>query len=255
MVGFLGQYADCWSEIRSRMLTCLSVWAVFFGLCFYFRYDFLDACRYLTSVHTHAAPPIVALSVLDAFYVTFELAFYVSLLLSVPVVVYQCWRFLSPALFLQERRLFRYVLCLSMVLFFLGVLLGWCVLLPMLLRYAHWFLPKNVLWLLGLRQYVSIFWYVGLYVGLFMQLPLVVFLTVYSGYVGLMHLARMRPYVLLGCFIVGMLVTPPDMFAQIMFAVPCYALFELGYLACLCVDKLYPSRRELIVASDLASSG
>ena len=252
MFGLLSNYADCWLEVRSRIFSAILLWFVVFLACFYFRYDLLTWCQYLISAHRSTVPSIVALSVVDGFYVTFELSFYMSLLLSLPAFVWQLWCFLSPALFYAERWYLAVVCFIGLFLFFLGLTLGWLFVLPVILAYAHWFLPTGVVWLLGLRQYVSLFWYVGIYCGLFMELPLMVFFLVHSQLVSPDQFHRLRPYVLLGCFVIGMFATPPDMFAQIFFALPMYALFELGF----CCSQLCrwlggaAIQREIVVVQD-----
>ena len=134
--------------------------------------------------------------------------------------------------------------------FFLGVGLGWGILFPLILRYAHWFLPPDVVWLLGLRQYVSLFWYVGVYSGLLMELPLVVFFLAHTGLLLPSQFNQLRPYVLLGCFIIGMFATPPDMFAQILFALPLYALFEIGFCCSRLSQWLGVSQQAIVAVQD-----
>lgn len=175
------------------------------------------------------APPLVSLSLIDGVYITFELAFAVSLLLVLPVLLWQFWCFLSPALFVRERRLLLLVLFMSTGFFGLGLLVGWCVGLPCLLRYAQLFVPNDVVWMLELRQAMRVLWAVGLYTGLVFQVPLFVVVTLYFGWIPARVLRSARPYVFLVTLVVGMLVTPPDMFAQLAFALPVYALFELGF--------------------------
>ena len=190
-------------------------------------------------------PPLVSMSLVDGFYVTFELAFSVSLLLTVPVVLWQLWRFLSPALFARERRLFMLLLLMSSGLFFIGLLVGWQVGLPCLLRYAQFFVPQDIVWMLELRQAIRVLWCVGLYTGLVFQVPLFVFVTLYFGWIPGRVLRSGRPYVFLMCLVVGMLVTPPDMFAQLAFALPVYALFEFGFALSWLVHRWLLSRRDL----------
>ena len=139
-------------------------------------------------------------------------------------------RFLMPALHAKERTFLRFMSVCGGGLFFLGLCVGWGVALPLLFQYAQFFFPEDVMWLIDLRQYVSLFWCAGIYVGLAFELPLLVFLLSYFDLVNSSVVARCRPYVFVGCFVCGMLMTPPDMFLQILFAVPMYALFELGWV-------------------------
>ena len=172
---------------------------------------------------------MVSLSLTDGLYVTFQLAGYVSFFLVSPIICYHLWCFLMPALRPKERFLVRVFLCLGSGLFVVGALLGWLIFLPMLFAYAQFFVPQDVVWMIDLRQYILLFWCIGLYGGLVFEVPLLILALTYFGVLNQAVVVTCRPYLLLGCFIVGMLVTPPDMFAQIGFALPLYGLFEIGW--------------------------
>ena len=246
VLSIVANYVDLWQEVRERILRCLALWAALFCVCFYFRYELLSWCKMPVSSSARSLPPVVSMSLVDGFYITFELSFYLSFLLSVPFFVYQVWCFLQPALFARERLMLSLLCGVGTLLFFVGVMMGWLIILPLVLAYARFFLPQDVIWLLELRQYVSLFWQIGLYSGLVLELPLMVFLLTYYGVVRAKYFSLCRPYVLLGCFIAGMLATPPDMFAQIMFALPLYLLFELGYGLSLFVNFFLVSRKPMV---------
>lgn len=248
-MAFLGDYYACWQEVRKRLYVCLMVWACLFSVCFYFRYDLLVWSRSSLMTQAQSLPPVVSLSILDGFYVSFEVAYYLSLLLSLPVFICQIWCFLVPALHASERLLLRIILFMGGGLFLMGLFLGWFVMMPMIFSYAHFFMPKDVVWMIDLRHYVSLFWCAGLYGGLFLEVPLVIFLLLHFGFVDTMAIRQCRPYVFLGCFIIGMLVTPPDMFAQVFFALPLYALFETGYLLSLFIHRFIACGKEIVLRS------
>jgi len=248
-MAFFGDYHACWQEVRGRLYVCLSVWACLFALCFYFRYELLVWSRSSMLAHAQSLPPVVSLSILDGFYVSFEMSYYLSLLLALPVFLGQLWCFLVPALHGSERFLLRVILFVGGGLFLVGLFLGWFVMMPLIFSYAHFFMPKDVDWMIDLRHYVSLFWCAGLYGGLFLEVPLMFFLLLHFGFMNAMTIRQCRPYVFLGCFVVGMLVTPPDMFAQVFFALPLYALFETGYLCSLLVHRFTGQGKEMTLRS------
>ena len=104
----------------------------------------------------------------------------------------------------------------------------------------------DVMWMVDFRQYIGLFWSIGLYGGLVFELPLVIAVLAQIGWLRPDHINQSRGYVFLSCFVVGMLATPPDMFAQIAFALPLYGLFELGWLGRRFLAYLIPGRRDVV---------
>ena len=222
-------YQNIWHELRHRAILCLLVWCVLVSFCFWQRDYLLLLLKYPLTQLTGGQPPLITLSVTDGFYITFQMACNTAFFLISPYFFYHVWCFLFPALRIQERILFRVLLCFGMILFFAGVVFGWLVLLPLFFTYGRLFLPVDVMWMLDFRQYISFFWSVGLYGGIVFELPLVIAVLAQLGWLTDDHIHQSRGYVFLSCFVIGMLATPPDMFAQIAFAVPLYGLFELGW--------------------------
>ena len=232
------KYAGCWQEVRQRMLRCVIVWCVLWGGCFVIRDLLLRWCQWpLFRLHPTVLP-VVSLSLVDGFCIAFELSLYFSFLLALPFFGYQVWCFVRPALLPRERLFLGILSSVAIGLFYVGLGVSWVVVLPLILRYALFFMPDGILCFLELRHYVTLFWSIGLYGGILLQLPIVILVLGQLGILRSTHFSYSRPYVLLGCFVLGMLATPPDMFAQIFFALPLYCLFELGYgLHCLCLLK------------------
>ena len=188
----------------------------------------------------------MTLSVTDGFYISFQMACNTSFFMVSPLLIYHLWCFLFPALHLRERVLFRVLLCVAALLFTIGSLFGWLVVLPLLFSYGRLFIPSDVMWMVDFRQYIGLFWSIGLYGGLVFELPLVIAVLAQIGWLRPDHINQSRGYVFLSCFVVGMLATPPDMFAQIAFALPLYGLFELGWLGRRFLAYLIPGRRDVV---------
>ena len=242
----LGPYQSCWREIQRRFLFCFLCWLLIFLLSFYFRRELMWLLRYPLKLSFSSIPPLVSLSVIDGIYVSFELSFYASFLICLPVFAIHIWRFLMPALHTKERLLLRFVFVFGGCLFFMGLCVAWYVVLPMLFQYGQLLFPEDVMWLIDFRNYLALFWSVGVYVGLVFQLPILIFLLSYFDLVNSQLLQGCRQYVFLACFVFGMLVTPPDMFLQILFALPMYALFELGWFLSF-VARWMVSRQTLLL--------
>ena len=102
------------------------------------------------------------------------------------------------------------------------------------------------MWMVDFRQYIALFWSVGLYGGVVFELPLAIAILAHLGWLRPDHVNQSRGYVFLSCFVVGMLATPPDMFAQIAFALPLYGLFELGWLGRRFLASLMPGRGDVV---------
>lgn len=244
----LGVYASCWQEIQRRVWRCMLLWLFVFAICFCCRYSLLTALRWPLTTALTTVPPVVSLSVLDGVYVTFEVALLFSLLLCMPVFLSQAWCFLSPALHAQERMFLRMVLGLGGGLFCLGLVVGWWVVLPCLFQYAQFFFPSDMVWLIDLRHYLSLCWCVVVYTGMVFELPLLVLFFSYYDWIAVSTVQRCRPYVFVGCFVIGMLMTPPDVLLQIAFALPLYALFELGWVMSVVLKRFFRPGSTLVTS-------
>ena len=246
MTASTGRYLAIWGELQQRAIVCFLTWLVLVCVCFWQRDYLLISLKYPLEQLVTNQPPLVTLSVTDGFYISFQMACNTSFFMVSPLLIYHLWCFLFPALHLRERILFRVLLWVAVLLFTMGSLFGWLVVLPLLFSYGRLFIPSDVMWMVDFRQYIGLFWSIGLYGGLVFELPLVIAVLAQLGWLRPDHINQSRGYVFLSCFVVGMLATPPDMFAQIAFALPLYGLFELGWLGRRLLTYLIPDRREVV---------
>lgn len=231
------QYLDYWEEIRWRGACCLA----FFALCFLVALVFSDklyaGMAFVVRRYQSIPVPWVVLSVWDAFSATISLACYTSSLVSFPCFIWHLSAFLRPALYPYERSKLMGVVGMSMLLFYLGVVLAWVYILPMALWSASFWMPSYAIWMMDLSSVVSLLWLSGLLGGSIMQFPVVLFLGLWFGFWDVKRLVCFRPYFWLGSFVVGMFLTPPDMFLQCLVAMPLCVFYEMVVLFCWLSEK------------------
>ena len=169
---------------------------------------------------------------------TISLIFYLSLFLAMPVILYQVWAFIAPGLYRKERRFAFPMLASSILLFYGGLAFAYYVVFPLIFGFVANFTPEIVEYKPDMAEYVSFVMMVVLVFGLAFETPIATVLTVWTGLTTPEKLGKARPYVFLGAFVVGMLLTPPDVISQIVLAVPVYLLYELGII----MSKLFKPR-------------
>ena len=216
-------------ELRSRLFMIVgAVFLVFLALLPFAKMIFNYVATPLVSVVPNGE--LLALNPVSPLTATIALTFYMALFIAMPVVLYQVWAFVAPGLYRKEKRFAFPLLATSIVLFYLGMAFAYYVVFPLVFGFVSAFTPDTVNYQPDMTAYVSFVMMVVLVFGLAFETPIATVLLVWTGLVTTDQLAKARPYVFLGAFIVGMLLTPPDIISQTMLAVPIYILFELGIL-------------------------
>ncbi|MCJ7591530.1 MAG: twin-arginine translocase subunit TatC [Woeseiaceae bacterium] len=216
-------------ELRNRLFIVFgSVFGVFLLLFPFSKPIFNIASEPLRSVlpggqliATGTASPVIA---------TLKLSFYLSLMLAMPIVLYQLWAFVAPGLYKKEKRFAFPLLATSIVLFYCGLAFAYFVVFPMIFRFVVAFTPESVSYMPDITDYIGFVMMLVLVFGLAFETPVATVLLVWTGLTTVKKLATARPYVFLGSFVVGMLLTPPDVISQIMLAIPVYLLYEVGII-------------------------
>lgn len=217
-------------ELRQRLLRGAVVVVLIFIPLFLFAGE----------IYTYLAQPLmqtlpeggsmIATDVTGPFLVPFKLALYLSLLLAMPVLLHQCWSFVSPGLYRREKRFARSLLFASVLLFYLGVAFAWYMVMPLLFAFFISVAPEGVAVMTDIGAWLGFTMTFVMAFGVAFELPVAVVLLVASGVTTPAALAGARAYVVVGCFVFGMLLTPPDMISQSMLAIPMWVLFEVGVL-------------------------
>lgn len=165
------------------------------------------------------------------FLVPLKFALAVSLAVTMPFLLYQLWAFVAPGLYQNEKRLVYPLLISSSLLFYLGVLFSYFVVFPIIFQFFAAVTPEGVAQMPDINEYLGFVLKLFFAFGLAFEVPVATVLLVAIGMTTPDSLRNKRPYVIVGAFVVGMLMTPPDAFSQTLLAVPVWMLFELGIIA------------------------
>ncbi|MCH7830184.1 MAG: twin-arginine translocase subunit TatC [Proteobacteria bacterium] len=216
-------------ELRSRLFKIFgSVLAMFVVMLPFARKIFNFVAEPLINVVPGGQ--LIALSPVAPLTATIALCFYLSLFAAMPVILYQVWAFVAPGLYKKEKHFAFPMLATSIVLFYLGLAFAYFIVFPMIFGFVAGFTPEGVEYQPDMAEYVSFVMMVALVFGLAFETPIATVLLVWTGLTTTDKLRKARPYVFLGAFVVGMLLTPPDIISQTVLAIPVYLLFELGLI-------------------------
>jgi len=214
-------------ELRGRLFKIFgAVFLVFLALLPFSKTIFDLAAEPLISVIPEGE--LQALNPAAPLTATIGLTFYIALFLSMPLILYQVWAFVAPGLYMKEKRFTIPLLATSILLFFCGIAFAYFVVFPMIFGFISAFAPETMEYKPDASAYVSFIMMVVLVFGFAFETPIATVLLVMTGITTTDKLKKARPYVFLGAFVVGMLLTPPDMISQTMLAIPVYLLYELG---------------------------
>ncbi len=217
-------------ELRTRLLRIvLTVLLVFAALAPFANQLFSLVAGPLIAV-LPAGSTMIATEVASPFLTPFKLALVAALFLSMPMVLYQVWAFIAPGLYQQERRFALPLLGSSIFLFYAGVAFAFFVVFPLVFTFLAASPPTGVQMMTDINRYLDFVLALFFAFGLAFQIPVVTLLLVRTGLTTPGRLGEMRPYVLVGAFVIGMFLTPPDVISQTLLAVPMYLLFEAGIL-------------------------
>lgn len=173
---------------------------------------------------------MVAIGVLSPFLTPLKMIFILALIVSMPIILYQIWAFIAPGLYKKEKRIARPLLFSSILLFYLGCLFAYFVIFPILFQFIPAILPAGINYMPDINSYLDIVVRLFFAFGLAFEVPIAVILMILMGVTTPEKLADSRPYVVIGVFVVGMILTPPDMISQTLMAIPMWLLFEVGII-------------------------
>jgi sec-independent protein translocase protein TatC len=215
-------------ELRDRMLRAMLAIAVVFFPLLYFSQELYTLVAQPLMQSLPAGTSMIATDVTSPFLVPFKLTLYVSLLLAMPLVLHQLWGFVSPGLYKHEKRFAVPLLASSILLFYAGVAFAYFIVFPVLFGFFTAIAPEGVAVMTDISRYLDFVITLFIAFGAAFELPVAILLMVWSGITTVESLKEKRPYVVVGCFVIGMLLTPPDIISQTLLAVPMWMLFEAG---------------------------
>lgn len=217
-------------ELRNRLLYCIgAVLVVFLGLV-----------AFANDIYTFVAEPLIALlpegtsmiatEVATPFLTPFKLTFFVSVVLALPYLLYQIWSFLAPGLYENEKSLIAPLIGSSVLLFYAGITFAYFIVFPLVFGFFTSVAPEGVTIMTDIASYLDFVIKLFLAFGIVFEIPVAIILLIRTGAVTPESLAAKRAYVVVGCFILGMLLTPPDVISQVLLALPMWILYELGII-------------------------
>lgn len=218
-------------ELRNRLLRAVILVLVFFLSLFYFANDLYLILVEPLSVLMPIDGGMIATGVASPFLVPFKMTFVLSVLLAVPFILHQIWAFISPGLYQHEKKFAIPLLFSSIVLFYSGIAFAYFVVLPLVFGFFTAVGPEGISFMPDISNILDFILKIFFAFGIAFEIPIATFLMVLSGITTVQALSEKRPYVFLGCFVIGMLITPPDIISQTVLAVPMWMLFEVGVLA------------------------
>ncbi|CAG8865999.1 Sec-independent protein translocase protein TatC [Pseudomonas fluorescens] len=224
-------------DLRKRLVRCLlAISVVFVGL-----FPFAQTLYTLISEPLRRFLPegasMIATSVTSPFLAPFKLTLMCALFVAMPVLLHQAWGFIAPGMYRRERRIALPLLVSSIVLFYAGMAFAFLVVFPMMFGFFASVTPDGVAMMTDISLYLDFILALFLAFGLAFEIPVATFIVVWAGFTDVATLRRSRPYVIVGCFVAGMILTPPDVFSQTLLAVPMWLLFEVGLVACAALHR------------------
>jgi sec-independent protein translocase protein TatC len=226
-------------ELRSRLLKiAAAIVVVFVVLLPFSRKIFSLVSEPLRDVLPGNA--MIATAVASPLLTPFKLTFFAALFIAMPIVLYQVWAFVAPGLYRKEKRFAVPLLASSILLFYLGIAFAYFVVFPIMFNFFTSIAPEGVEVQTDIAQFLDFVTTIVFAFGLAFEVPIATVLIVWTGLVSIDKLRSARPYVFLGAFVVGMFLTPPDVFSQTLLAIPVYLLYELGIV----MAKVFAVREE-----------
>jgi sec-independent protein translocase protein TatC len=217
-------------ELRDRLLRIvLAVAVVFLALLPFSDFLFSSLSGPLIS-HLPEGSSMIAIEVTSPFLIPFKLTLVLALFIAMPFVLYQLWAFIAPGLYEHERRLVLPLLASSIVLFYAGAAFAYFVVFPLIFAFLTSTAPEGVSVMTDISRYLDFVLTLFFAFGAAFEVPVVTVLLVWTGVVTQDGLRQKRPYIVVIAFVIGMVLTPPDVISQTLLAIPMWLLFELGLL-------------------------
>lgn len=218
-------------ELRDRIIKASAAILIAFVCLVYWAPDIFHLFAQPLLEALPAGGKMIVTDVTGSFFVPMKVTMLVAFLIALPVVMYQLWAFIAPGLYLHERRLILPLVISSYALFIVGMSFAYFLVFPTVFRFmAHYNAPLGAEMSTDIDNYLSFAMTTFLAFGITFEVPVVVVVLVRMGMVSLAKLKEIRPYVVVGAFVIAAVVTPPDVLSQLLLAVPMALLYELGLL-------------------------
>jgi len=217
-------------EFRDRVLRIfISILVIFAGL-FAFSQDLYLYISEPIREFLPASSTMIATEVASPFLTPFKLTLVLSIFAAMPYILYQVWAFVAPGLYQREKKIVLPLFFSSVLLFYGGMAFAYYVVFPLVFMFFTSIAPEGISVMTDIRSYLDFVLKLFFAFGLSFEIPIAVVILSWMGVVEPDNLAKKRPYVFVLCFVLGMLLTPPDIISQTLLAIPMWLLFEVGIL-------------------------
>ncbi len=215
-------------ELRDRVLRIVMVVLAIFMVLFFFANDLYHIVAEPLLEQLPDGSTMIATGVAAPFLTPFKLSLVASIFIAIPFIFYQFWTFVAPGLYNHEKRLALPLLASSIILFYGGILFSFYIVFPLMFAFFTATTPEGVAMMTDISQYLDFILKMFFAFGIAFEVPIVTIVLTLTGATNADKLKKKRPYVIVGSFVVGMLLTPPDIISQTLLAIPVWLLFELG---------------------------
>ena len=217
-------------ELRSRLLKVIALFAALSVIGIPFAADIYEVIALPLNQLLPVGSTMIATEVSSPFMAPLKLVLYLALLLTMPWLFYQTWTYVSPGLRKNEEKFAGPLMLSTIILFFSGVCFAFYVVCPIIFKFFIGMAPDSILVLTDINQYLNFIFKLVFAFGIAFEIPVATILLVNSGITTKAYLVKARPYLVILFLVIGMLLTPPDVFSQLFLALPMWLLFEIGIL-------------------------
>ena len=218
-------------ELRDRLLRAILAVLIVFLCLFPWAKDLYSLLAQPLLAVLPQGGQMIATDVVGVFLVPMKVALLVAFVIALPYVLFQIWAFVAPGLYTHEKRLVLPLIFTSTLLFIAGMAFAYFLVFPVVFKFMASIAPEGVAWMTDIEKYLSFALTMFVAFGVTFEVPVAVVLLVRMNVVTVDKLKEIRPYVIVGAFVVGAVFTPPDVISQLMLAVPLWVLYELGIVA------------------------
>lgn len=217
-------------ELRNRIMKAALAVIVVFLCLMPWAGKIYDVLAHPMMVALPAGSKMIATGVITPFLIPVKVTLLVAFIIALPVVLYQAWAFIAPGLYEHEKKLIAPLVVSSSLLFVTGVAFCYFFVFGVIFKFINEFAPKSIMVAPDIESYFSFVMTLFIAFGMTFEVPIVVIVLVRMGLVSLEKLRSIRPYVIVGAFVIAAVVTPPDIMSQLLLAMPLWLLYEVGLL-------------------------
>ncbi|WP_077339745.1 twin-arginine translocase subunit TatC [Pseudocolwellia agarivorans] len=215
-------------ELRSRLLKSFVGVLVILCCLIYFAQDIYHYVAEPLLATMPIGTQMIATDVASPLFAPFKLVIVLSVFIAMPYILFQIWSFVAPGLYRNEKRLIAPLMLGSTLLFYSGIAFAYFVVFPVVFAFFNSVAPEGVTIATDISSYLDFVLKLFFAFGAAFEIPVAIILMCWTNFTSPDSLRAKRPYIVVGSFIIGMLLTPPDIISQTMLAIPMLILFEVG---------------------------